>query len=85
MGIVSQILSPVRRGIARALQRRRQRLVLAEMMQLGPARLETLGVDVLAVREALRQDVPRAEGHDAPVERVCSHRLGMGQVSGQAG
>lgn len=80
MGIVSQIFSSVQHGIARALQRRRQRLVLAEMMRLSPARLEVLGVDAFAVREALRQ-----EEREEPVERICGHRVGMGQVSGQAG
>lgn len=53
MGIVSQFFSFVQDGFVAAAKRRRQRLVLVDMMRFGPARLEALGVDVFAVREAL--------------------------------
>jgi hypothetical protein len=53
MSIVSQIFSFVQGAFVAAAKRRRQRLVLVDVMRLGPARLEALGVDVFAVREAL--------------------------------
>lgn len=62
MSIVSQIFLWVHRASVASSRRRRQRLALAEMMRLGPARLGALGVDVFAVQEALQRDVRPAAG-----------------------
>lgn len=71
MSIVSQVFLSVQQASSAFSRRRRQRLALAEMLRLGPARLEALGVDAFAVREALQRDGRVVEARVA--KPVCEH------------
>jgi len=59
---------------------RSQRLALAELMALSPARLEALGIDVLTVREALRER-GRSDGKVGDAVPCSHHRV----IPAQAG
>lgn len=78
MSIVSQVFSSVQHASSAFARRRRQRLALAEMMRLGPARLEALGVDAFAVREALQRDARPAVGaRGEPARRKPTYLVGL--------
>jgi hypothetical protein len=73
MSIVSQVFLLVQQASSAFSRRRRQRLALAEMLQLGPARLEALGVDAFAVREALQRDGRVVVVEARAAKPVCEH------------
>lgn len=63
MRILTRVTAVVRQALAVRLRSRSQRLALAELMAINPARLDELGIDLIAVREAMRR--PRPEANEA--------------------